>query len=387
VRRVLQLRALPFDGRGRDLRFDMATTLRRPTEPAPATTTIGMGPVCPVPLEDTPRVLLGHGSGGKLSARLLREEFLPHLGNDILAQLGDAAIFRIGESDIAMSTDTFVVKPLEFPGGDIGSLSIHGTVNDLAMMGARPAFVSAGFVLEEGLDLEILRRVVRSMGRAAKSVGVRLVTGDTKVVERGLADGIYINTTGVGLMDGVFRPSPDRARPGDAIIVSGPIGRHGIAIMAARDALGFETEIESDSAPLTTVVDILRDIVGVETRVLRDPTRGGVASSLNEIAAASKVGIELDEESVPVPEAVAAACEVLGLDPLYVANEGILLAFVPEALVERAIPALRAHPLAKGATRIGRVVAEHPGMVVLRTAIGGTRVVDMLPGDQLPRIC
>jgi hydrogenase expression/formation protein HypE len=366
----------------------MATTMRRPAEAAsgPAIT-IGMGPACPVPLEETPRVLLGHGSGGKLSARLLRDEFLPHLGNDILAQLGDAAVLRIGDSEIAMSTDTFVVKPLEFPGGDIGSLSIHGTVNDLAMMGARPAFVSAGFVLEEGLDLEILRRVVRSMGRAANSVGVRLVTGDTKVVERGLADGIYINTTGIGLLDGAFRPAPNRARPGDAIIVSGPIGRHGIAIMAARDALGFETEIESDSAPLTAVVDILRDTVGVETRVLRDPTRGGVASSLNEIATASKVGIELDEESLPVPDAVAAACEVLGLDPLYVANEGILLAFVPEALVARAIPALQAHPLAAGAMRIGRVVEQHPGMVVLRTAIGGTRVVDMLPGDQLPRIC
>jgi len=366
----------------------MATTMRRPTDPAPPpASSIGPGPVCPVPLEETQRVLLGHGSGGKLSARLLREEFLPHLGNDILAQLGDAAVLRLGDSDIAMSTDTFVVKPLEFPGGDIGSLSIHGTINDLAMMGARPAFVSAGFVLEEGLDLDVLRRVVRSMGRAATEVGVRLVTGDTKVVERGKADGIYINTTGLGLLDGLFRPSPDRARPGDAIIVSGPIGRHGIAIMAARNALGFETEIESDSAPLIAIVDILRNTVGVETRVLRDPTRGGVASSLNEIAAASRVGIELDEESLPVPGEVGAACELLGLDPLYVANEGILLAFIPESAVGRVIPALRAHPLAAAATRIGCVVDQHPGMVVLRTAIGGTRVVDMLPGDQLPRIC
>ncbi len=343
--------------------------------------------VCPTPLPTADRVQLGHGSGGKMSAALVRERFLPHLGNEILAQLGDAAIVDVGGQALAISTDTFVVQPLEFPGGNIGSLAVHGTVNDLAMMGATPRWLSAGFVLEEGLPLDVLDRVVHAMAEAARAAGVLLVAGDTKVVEHGKADGIFINTTGVGLRPVNFAPTPSRAQPGDAVIVSGPIGRHGIAIMTAREGLSFEAEVTSDSAALTPLVDALRDRVGDAVHTLRDPTRGGVASALNEIAAAAHVGIALNEMSLPIPAPVAAACEMLGFDPLYVANEGVLVAFLPESLADVAVAALRGHPLGRGAARIGRVTAEHPGLVVLETGIGGTRVVDMLPGDQLPRIC
>ncbi|HJS41916.1 MAG TPA: hydrogenase expression/formation protein HypE [Gemmatimonadales bacterium] len=343
--------------------------------------------VCPAPLATADRVQLGHGSGGKMSAALIRDRFLPHLSNDILAQLGDAAIVDVAGQALAISTDTFVVQPLEFPGGNIGSLAVHGTVNDLAMMGARPQWLSAGFVLEEGLPLDVLDRVVQAMAEAARAAGVLLVAGDTKVVERGKADGIFINTTGVGLRPATFAPAPARARAGDAVIVSGPIGRHGIAIMTAREGLAFEAEVTSDSAALTPLVDALRARVGDAVHTLRDPTRGGVASALNEIAAAAHVGIVLDESALPIPAPVAAACEMLGFDPLYVANEGILLAFVAEAAAEAALSALRTHPLGRASARIGRVVPDHPDLVVLETGIGGTRVVDMLPGDQLPRIC
>lgn len=343
---------------------------------------------CPTPLVSTGRVQLGHGSGGKMSAALLRERFLPHFQNDILARLGDAAIVDVGAQAIAISTDTFVVQPLEFPGGNIGSLAVHGTVNDLAMMGARPAWLSAGFVLEEGLPVDLLDRIIQAMAAAARDANVLLVTGDTKVVERGKADGVFINTTGVGLRPAGFAPGPERVRPGDAVIVSGPLGRHGIAIISAREGLAFESEVTSDSAALTPLVDLLRERSGGEAvRTLRDPTRGGIASALNEIAAASRVGIALDEESLPIPPAVSAACEMLGFDPLYVANEGVLVAFVDERQADAALDALRSHPLGREAMRIGRAVAAHPGMVVLNTGIGGTRVVDMLPGDQLPRIC
>ncbi|HEX9610727.1 MAG TPA: hydrogenase expression/formation protein HypE, partial [Gemmatimonadales bacterium] len=287
----------------------------------------------------------------------------------------------------AISTDTFVVQPLEFPGGNIGSLAVHGTVNDLAMMGARPCWLSAGFVLEEGLPFDVLDRVVRSMADAARAAGVLLVTGDTKVVERGKADGIFINTTGVGLRPADFAPAPARARAGDAVIVSGPLGRHGIAIMTAREGIAFEAEVTSDTAALTPLVERLRERVGDAVHTLRDPTRGGLASALNEIAAAAGIGVVLDEAALPIPGPVAAACEMLGFDPLYVANEGVLVAFVPEPLADAAVAALREHPLGQAAARIGRAVAGHPGMVVLETGIGGTRVVDMLPGDQLPRIC
>ncbi len=344
------------------------------------------GPVCPVPL-GADRVQLGHGSGGKLSAALLRERFLPHFADPALAPLGDAAVLDLGQGEVALSTDTFVVSPLEFPGGNIGALAVHGTLNDLAMMGAVPRYLTAGFVLEEGLPFDQLDRIVATMAREAAAAGVAIVTGDTKVVERGRADGLYLNTTGVGLLRPGFRPAPDRARPGDVVLVSGPIARHGMAIMAAREGLAFEAAIESDTACLAPLVDRLHDRVGDGVRVLRDPTRGGVASALNEIAAASGVGVELSEPTIPVPGPVQAACEMLGLDPLYVANEGVLVAFVAPDQAEPALSALRSHPLGARAVAIGRVVERHPGLVVLRTAIGGSRVVDLLPGDQLPRIC
>jgi len=343
--------------------------------------------VCPVPLADPARVQLGHGSGGKLSAALLRERFFPHFANPYLARLGDGAVVPVAGSEIVVSTDTFVVSPLEFPGGNIGSLAVHGTLNDVAMMGARPMYLTAGFVLEEGLALETLDRIVQTMAGAAAQAGVPLITGDTKVVERGKADGLYLNTTGIGLLDPAFQPSPDRARPGDVIIVSGPLGRHGMAIMAVREGLAFESTIESDSANLSPLVERLRIAAGAGVAVLRDPTRGGLASALNEIAQASGVGMMLEESALPVPGDVAAACEMLGLDPLYVANEGVLVAIVGADQASAALAALRGHPLGGEATILGRVVADHPGYVVLRTLVGGTRVVDMLPGDQLPRIC
>jgi hydrogenase expression/formation protein HypE len=343
--------------------------------------------ICPAPHPAADRIQLGHGSGGKLSAALLRDRFLPLLGNEVLRQGGDAAVVAAGSGEIAVSTDTFVVQPIEFPGGNIGSLAVHGTLNDVAMMGALPRYLTAGFVLEEGLPYQVLDRVVEAMARSAREAGVQVIAGDTKVVERGRADGLYINTTGVGLMRPDFRPAPDRARAGDQVLVSGPIGRHGIAIMAAREGLAFETEISSDSACLVPLVGALRSALGDDVRVLRDPTRGGVASALNEIAATSGVGVELEERAIPVPGPVLAACEMLGLDPLYVANEGVLLAVVPASRAAAALEALRSLPLGSQAAPIGRVVAQHPGMVSLSTAIGGSRVVDMLPGDQLPRIC
>ncbi len=345
------------------------------------------GAVCPAPLTDTERVQLGHGSGGKMSAALLRERFLPAFSNTMLAQLGDAAVLPVHNGRIALSTDSFVVSPLEFPGGNIGHLAVHGTLNDLAMMGATPLYLSAGFILEEGLPLPLLDRVIRAMADSAALANVSIVTGDTKVVERGKADGLYINTTGIGMVDDAFAPAPTLARVGDVVLVSGPIGRHGIAVMSARDSLGFEVDVASDTACLYPLVCALRDAVGDGVHALRDPTRGGMASALNEIAAAAHVGVELVDGEMPVPGPVAAACEMLGLDPLYVANEGLLVAFVDKALAGKALAALRAHPLGESAAAIGRVVAAHPGMVALRTGIGGMRIVDMLPGDQLPRIC
>ncbi len=341
---------------------------------------------CPVPIEDADRVQLGHGSGGKLSAQLVARHFLPHFDNAALAQLGDASIVSVTAGEVAISTDSFVVQPLEFPGGNIGSLAVHGTLNDVAMMGARAVCLTAGFVLEEGLSVAVLDRVIAEMARASRDAGVPIVAGDTKVVERGKADGLYINTTGLGVVDPNFRPAPARAVPGDVVLVSGPIARHGMAIMAAREGLSFQSAITSDTAHLAPLVDALR-ASGADVHVLRDPTRGGVASALNEIAAASTVGIEIDEPVLPVPGDVRAACEMLGLDPLYVANEGVMVVFVPAEQAELALRALRAHPLGAESVRIGRVVAAHPRIVALRTALGGTRVVDLLPGDQLPRIC
>ncbi len=349
--------------------------------------TLAEGPACPVPLATSAEVQLGHGSGGKMSAALLRDRFLPRFGNPFLEQLGDAAVLPLAGEEIAVSTDTFVVAPLEFPGGNIGSLAVHGTINDLAMMGATPRFLSAGFVIEEGLPFDVLDRVLDAMQAATREAGVLLVTGDTKVVERGKADGLFLNTTGIGVLRPDFRPAPHRAVVGDAVLVTGPIAQHGMAVMSVREQLGFEADIRSDSAALHGLVATLRDAIGDRVHVLRDPTRGGVASALNEIAAASRVGIALEERAVPVPGPVRAACEVLGLDPLYVANEGIFVAMLPADLTDLALRTLRSHPLGRDAVRIGTVVAGHPGMVIQRSRIGGSRVVDMLPGDQLPRIC
>jgi hydrogenase expression/formation protein HypE len=342
---------------------------------------------CPTPLPLHDRVQLGHGSGGKMSARLLRDRFLPRFGNRYLDDLGDGARVPIQGGEVVISTDTFVVSPLEFPGGNIGHLAVHGTVNDLAMMGAIPKYLSAGFVLEEGLDFAVLDRVLDAMAETAAVCGVEIVTGDTKVVDRGKADGLFVNTTGIGFLTDGFRPSPTLARPGDAVFVSGPIGRHGMAVMAVREGLEFDTDIESDTASLAPLVELLRCEVGASVHCLRDATRGGVASALNEIAQAAAIGVDLFAGALPVPASVEAACEMLGLDPLYVANEGVLVAFVAPEVEGRTLAALRSHPVGASATRIGRAVREHPGMVVLRTGLGGTRVVDMLPGDQLPRIC
>ena len=349
------------------------------------TTIAASGLVCPLPFLPADRVQLGHGSGGSMSASLINV-FVRALNNEALAEMGDGAVVTAGNQKLVVSTDSFVVSPIEFPGGDIGSLAVHGTLNDVAMMGASPVCLTAGFVLEEGLPLSTLERIVTSMAEAARRAGVPVVAGDTKVVERGKADGLYVNTTGIGITDPRCRPRPTGARTGDVVIVSGPIGRHGMAIMAAREGLEFESSIESDSACLVPLVEVVK-ASGACVHVLRDPTRGGVASALNEIATASRVAIALDEGALPVPDNVRAACEMLGLDPLYVANEGVMLAIVPDGDATRALDAMRSHPLGRDAVAIGRVIAQPQATVLLKTELGGTRIVDLLPGDQLPRIC
>jgi hydrogenase expression/formation protein HypE len=341
---------------------------------------------CPTPLPAGELVLLGHGSGGKLSAELLDNIFLPALGNPVLDRLEDQAVVSVNGTRLAISTDSFVVKPLFFRGGNIGSLAVHGTINDLAMGGAKPLWMSAAFILEEGLPIETLRRIVSSMQEAAEDAGVPIVAGDTKVVERGGADGVFINTTGIGrVREGIFL-SANQAKPGDAILVSGTLGDHGIAILAEREGLQFETQVTSDSAALHALVDALFEGTR-KIRCMRDPTRGGLSSTLNEIAASSRVGMELEETAIPVREEVRGACEMLGLDPLYVANEGKLVAIVEAPAAQDALRALQGHPLGKDARIIGRVTAEHAKMVVMRTPFGTTRIVDMIAGDQLPRIC
>lgn len=344
------------------------------------------GFTCPLPLRPGERVLLGHGSGGKLSADLLQKIFLPAFANPILSRLDDQAILNVNGSRLAFTTDSFVVKPLVFPGGDIGSLAVHGTVNDLAMGGARPLFLSAAFILEEGLPFETLRQVVDSLRKAASDVGVNVVTGDTKVVEKGCCDGMFINTSGIGIVENGLRLSADQARPGDRILLSGSIAEHGIAILAQREGLAFESTVQSDSAPLHSLVAAMLE-TGAEIRCLRDPTRGGLSSTLNEIASRSRVGMALDERAIPIREEVRGACEMLGLDPLYVANEGKLVAIVAPAAAEPILQAMRQHPLGQNARIIGTVLADDPGLVVMRTTLGTTRIVDMLAGDQLPRIC
>jgi hydrogenase expression/formation protein HypE len=331
---------------------------------------------------------MAHGAGGKMMNDLIREVFATPLDNAYLRQMADSAVVPASERNprFAMSTDSFTVRPLIFPGGDIGSLAVHGTVNDVAMSGARPLWLTAGFILEEGLPMETLEQVVRSMATAAEEAGVQVVAGDTKVVERGHGDGVYINTAGVGVVPEGRNIGPDRARPGDVVLISGTLGDHGIAVLSKREGLTFETDLVSDSAALNGLIEALL-AAAPNVHCLRDPTRGGLAAALNELAGTSDVGIEIDESAVPVRTAVAAACEMMGFDPLTVANEGKVLVFVPPEEAEAALDALQTHPLGADAARVGVVTADHPGMVLARTGIGGRRVLDMPLGELLPRIC
>jgi hydrogenase expression/formation protein HypE len=351
---------------------------------------------CPVPLRGFPAIVMGHGGGGALSAELVDHLFLPALigsarSSQPLAGMADSAVLDLAGTRVAFSTDSYVVRPMFFPGGSIGDLAVNGTVNDLAMSGAQAAYLSCGFILEEGTGLDVVGRVAQAMGRAAEQAGVVVATGDTKVVDSGHGDGIYVNTAGIGLVPPGVDIRPQRARPGDVVIVSGDIGVHGVAILSVREGLEFGTEVRSDSAPLNGLVAAMLaagDGAGpVDLHVLRDPTRGGLAATLNEIAKASGVGVEVVERAVPVPDAVRNACGFLGLDPWYVANEGKLVAFVAGADAEVVLAAMRAHPLGARAGVIGECVSDHAGMVVARTGLGGTRVVDLPLGEQLPRIC
>jgi len=335
----------------------------------------------------TGSILMAHGSGGTLSRDLVRDIFLAHLGNPILAELGDSAILSMDGGRLAFTTDGYVISPLFFPGGDIGRLAVCGTVNDLSVAGAVPRFLSASFILEEGLPLETLERVVTSMADAARAAGVSIVTGDTKVVEHGAADGLYITTAGVGTVPAGRTLTPANLRPGDCVLVSGTMGDHGLAVMMGREGLALRSALTSDCAPLNGLVGELLEACPTGVRVLRDPTRGGLASTLNEWAAAAGLGFSLEQADIPVREEVRAACELLGLDPLYAANEGKVVAGVSPEAADSALAALRAHPLGREAAIIGRVTSEHPGRVVLRTPFGAHRLLDMLSGDQLPRIC
>jgi hydrogenase expression/formation protein HypE len=331
-------------------------------------------------------IILDHGSGGKISNRLVSDIMLPAFDNDILAQLNDGAVVTVDGLDLAFSTDTFVVDPIFFPGGNIGDLAVNGTVNDLAMCGATPLFLSTGLIIEEGFPIDDLKTIIKTMGDAARNAGVMIVTGDTKVGPRGAADKIFINTSGVGRVKPGTTIGSNQARPGDRIILSGTIADHGMTILTQREGLAFDAPIESDSAPLNGLVaDILE--TSSEVRALRDPTRGGLGTTLNEIAINSGVGITIYEDRIPVRKEVAGVCELLGFDPLYVANEGKLVAFVGEADTDAVLAAMRAHPHGKQALVIGEVIAESSGRVVMETIIGGKRIIDMLAGEQLPRIC
>jgi hydrogenase expression/formation protein HypE len=344
------------------------------------------GAVCPVPLTHNEQIVLGHGSGGKMAADLIAKTFLPAFDNPVLRAGDDGAVVSMPAGKIAISTDSHVVFPLFFPGGDIGKLAVCGTVNDVAMMGATPLYLTVGFILEEGLPLATLQRVAASMKAAAAEAGVQIVSGDTKVVQRGKADGLYINTTGVGSLPAGRLIGGAQARPGDIVLLSGPMGDHGIAVLAARGELGFETDIQSDCAPLNGLLDNLLTACPA-VHVLRDPTRGGVATTLNEIAKQSGTCITLFEKSLPVRPAVAAVCEMLGFDPLYVANEGKVLVILPQESADKALAAMRAAKYGAETVLIGEVSAAPQGRVLLKTALGSTRVVDMLAGEMLPRIC
>jgi hydrogenase expression/formation protein HypE len=343
---------------------------------------------CPVPRVADDRIVLAHGGGGRLTHQLIEKIFLPAFSNAALEQRHDGAVVPVNGARLAFTTDSFVVRPLIFPGGDIGDLAVNGTVNDLAMCGARPLYLSAGFILEEGLEMDTLRTVVRSMQEAAAKAGVKLVTGDTKVVDKGKGDGVFINTSGIGVIEANVKTTigPASVQPGDAVIVSGDLGRHGIAILSVREGLEFESPILSDTASIWPAVEALLN-AGIEIHCLRDLTRGGLATTLNEIAGDRNVCIKLEEALIPVDEVVQGACEILGLDPLYVANEGRFAVFVPEAQVGAALDVLKKIPVSQSSVRVGKV-EETPGRtVVLQSRIGGNRVVDMLSGEQLPRIC
>jgi len=347
---------------------------------------LGAGLTCAVPIGDHTHVLMAHGGGGRLTNQLIDSLFLPAFGNPANHAHHDGAHLHLGGARLAFSTDSYVVRPMFFPGGDIGTLAINGTVNDLAMCGARPQFLSAGFVIEEGLPMDSLRRIVLSMQHAAREAGVTVVTGDTKVVDRGKGDGVYVNTAGVGLIEYEGVIAPASVQPGDVVLLSGDLGRHGMAVMAAREGLQFESEIESDCAPVAAPVMALV-AAGVTIHCLRDLTRGGVASATVEIAETTGLHIRMDEHAIPIREDVRGACEILGFDPLYVANEGRFIAFVPEPEAARALEILRGHPVSAGACAIGFVSDSPRGLVTLKSRIGATRVVDMLSGEQLPRIC
>ncbi|MBI3994854.1 MAG: hydrogenase expression/formation protein HypE [Nitrospirae bacterium] len=344
------------------------------------------GLACPIPITDYKSVLLAHGGGGKLTQQMIRKMFLPSFQNEFLEPLHDGAVVSFNGVKLAFTTDSYVVNPIVFPGGDIGELAVNGTVNDLAMCGARPLYLSAAFIIEEGFPMEDLWRIVLSMQSASRKAGVSLVTGDTKVVDRGKGDKIFINTSGVGLIEPGVEIHPKRAAAGDKIILNGPIAAHGIAIMSVREGLEFESRVESDTAALNDLVSTMFD-ASKDIHVLRDPTRGGLASALNEIAESARVGISITEDRILIGEEVKGACEILGLDPLYVANEGKLVAFVDPDAADRVLGAMRRHPLGKEAVIIGEVVPDHAGTVVMKSRIGGFRVVDMLSGEQLPRIC
>jgi hydrogenase expression/formation protein HypE len=378
-----------------------------------------LGWTCPRPLQNYPTIVMGHGAGGRMMADLIEHLFAPAFDNEWLGQMGDSTaidlssiVHRPSSEQLAFTTDSFVVSPLFFPGGNIGELAVYGTVNDLAMRGAKPLYLSAGFILEEGLPMETLGNIVTAMAQACKKAGVKIATGDTKVVQKGHGDGVYINTSGIGVIPEGVDVGPANARPEDAVLVSGTMGDHGIAIMSVREGLTFETEIKSDTAPLNGLVEAMVGSMGGDLapplrtkrtggpepapaggrplspiHCLRDATRGGLAAVLNELAAASKVGIEFDEKKVPLRPEVNAACEMLGLDPFYVANEGKLVAIVASEQAEAVLETMRAHPYGKDAAIIGKVIAEHPGLVTARTTIGGMRVVDVPAGELLPRIC
>lgn len=344
------------------------------------------GASCPLPISDNPNIMLAHGGGGKMMRQLIEQVILPAFHNPLLESLHDGAVFDVCKGKLAYTTDSYVIRPLIFPGGDIGTLAVNGTLNDLAMCGARPLYLSVGFILEEGLAIETLWTIVQSMRIAADEAGVQIITGDTKVVDKGKGDGVFINTSGIGVIEHALSICPGSVQPGDAILLSGDIGRHGMAIMAVREGLSFEGVIESDCADLSKLVLNLIS-AGVEIHCLRDLTRGGLASALVEIADGSQVSIEIDERAIPVREDVQGACEILGLDPLYVANEGRFVAFIKPADIEKALKLMHAHPLGTQASLIGKVKTKTNARVSMKSKIGASRFVDMFSGEQLPRIC